>query len=116
MRSPDQTGSATPHPLPGRYRARVQDIDCELELNLDHMGCLTGLFSAEGEALRVVGGVPSGAGEVYGSIREGEGDGTLAVFRAVPQVSRLLLEFDAPEASDRWQPGERIVFERLALA
>lgn len=118
MRSPEHTGLAPlhPHPLPGTYRAHLQGMNCELELRLDHMGCLTGSFAADGERLDVFGGMPSNVGEVYGVIRENMGGETLAVFRAVPRISELVLELDVPGHDDRFMLAETIVFERVALA
>ena len=107
-----ETGLPTTHPLPGRYTARVADVDCELELDLDASGCLKGSFQAEGEALDVFGGVPSHFGEVYGVIRERTLGEALAVFRAVPQVRQLLLELDAPGQQHLMRLSHQIVFER----
>ncbi len=105
----------TPHPLPGCYRAQLQHIECDLELTLDQSGCLSGSFQANGENLEIIGGVPSGFGEVYGVIRERHSLETVAVFRAVPQIRQLILEIDTPNAHTVMELGnaERIVFERF---
>jgi hypothetical protein len=103
------------HPLPGKYKAQLQHIDCDLELGLDQSGCLTGSFFADGENLEISGGVPSTFGEVYGVIRERLNLETVAVFRAVPHIRQLVLEIDTPNAHNVMELGnaERIVFERL---
>jgi hypothetical protein len=105
----------TPHPLSGCYRARLQHTDCTLELTLDQSGCLSGSFQADGENLKIIGGVPSIFGEVYGSIREPTTGETVAVFRAVSRIRQLILEIDTPNAHNLMELGnaERIVFERF---
>jgi hypothetical protein len=103
------------HPLPGKYKAQLQHIDCDLELGLDQSGCLSGSFLADGEHLEITGGVPSVFGEVYGVIRERISLETVAVFRAVPHIRQLILEIDTPNANNVMELGnaERIVFERF---
>lgn len=104
-----------PHPLPGCYRAQLQDTICDLELNLDQSGCLSGSFLADGENLEITGGLPSAFGEVYGVIRERTTGETVAAFRAVPHLRQLILEIDTPNAHNVMELGnaERILFERL---
>ena len=103
------------HPLPGNYKAQLQHIDCDLELELDQSGCLRGSFVADGENLEICGGVPSAFGEVYGVIRQRLNLETVAVFRAVPHIRQLILEIDTPNAHNLMELGnaERIVFERF---
>lgn len=103
--------------LPGWYTARIQDVDCELELRLDLTGHLIGQFSAEGESLEIRGGVPSVSGETFGRILAPDGD-ILAVFRAVPNPTGLSLELDAPNPHDlmRLSNAERVIFTRQKLA
>jgi hypothetical protein len=100
--------------LAGRYAASIQDVDCKLELHLDDTGCLAGAFIADGEHLKILGGVPNAYGEVFGLILEPSGD-ILAVFRAAPHARNLILEVDTPGASDLMHLGnaERVTFKRL---
>lgn len=96
----------------GRFTAHLYDTACELELELDATGCLSGGFTVGNERLEVMGGVPNAFGEVFGLIRAPGGD-TLAVFRAVPQADDVLLEVDAPDG--QWHAmtdAKRMVFVR----
>jgi hypothetical protein len=100
--------------LPGRYTASLQDVDCRLELHLDHSGCLAGAFIADGEHLEIMGGVPNAYGEVFGLILE-PGGGILAVFRAAPDARNLIFEVDVPGEGDLMHLGnaERLMFRRV---
>jgi hypothetical protein len=102
--------------LAGRYITSVHHIECRLELRLDQMGCLSGVFVADGEHLRILGGAPDAYGEVFGLILEPSGH-ILAVFRAVPEAEHLILEVDVPGEGDLMHLGnvERLRFRRLAL-
>ena len=98
--------------LTGTFSATLHDIRCEIELRVDHTGCHCGHFSADGERLEIIGGVPSTLGEFFGAIRAANGE-TIAVFRVTPHSDGLLLELDLP---DKREPmilanAERIVFQ-----
>ncbi len=103
-----------PQTLTGRYAASIQDVDCKLELHLDDTGCLAGAFIADGEHLKILGGVPNAYGEVFGLILEPGGD-ILAVFRAAQDAKNLILEVDVPGEGDLMHLGnaERLSFRRL---
>lgn len=100
--------------LPGQYATSIQDVRCRLELHLDDTGCLTGALTTGDERLEIMGGVPNAYGEVLGLIRASGGD-TLAVFRAVPQATDLILEMDAPDEGNptRLSGTERVMFRRI---
>ncbi len=100
--------------LAGHYITSIQNMDCTLELQLDHTGCLAGTFIADGEHLKIMGGVPNTYGEVFGLILEPSGN-ILAVFRAVHDAKNLILEVDVPGEGDLMHLGnaERLSFRRL---
>jgi hypothetical protein len=100
--------------LAGRYAVSIQDVNCTLELHLDDTGCLAGVFIADGEHLKIIGGVPNTYGEVFGLILEPDGN-ILAVFQAAPHAEHLILEVDVPGEGDLMHLGnaERVTFKRL---
>jgi hypothetical protein len=102
--------------LTGCYIASIQDVDCRLELYLDHTGCLAGAFIADFEHLKIMGGVPNMYGEVFGLILEPSGK-IMAVFRAALHAQNLILEVDVPGEGDLMRLGnaERVTFNRSNL-
>ena len=102
----------------GRFTARLNDTTCELELELDATGCLSGGLTVGTERFEVMGGVPNAFGEVFGLIRAPAGGDTLAVFRVVPQADDVLLEVDVPDGG-QWHTmtnAQRTVFVRQQAA
>lgn len=102
----------TAQTITGRFQATIRNVKCELELYLDHTGCVTGSFTTDGERLEVMGGVPTAFGQVFGLIRAPGGD-TLAVFRAVPQARNLVLEVNTPGL--KLLEAQRVSFQRLRV-
>ncbi len=86
--------------LEGNYSAQIKNLECQLHLRLNAIGCLFGTFHAEGETLTIYGGVPSLYGDAYGLMREAAGLETIAVFHAIPQANAVLLELDLPGKGD----------------
>ena len=97
--------------LTGTFSATLHEIPCEIQLCLDHTGCHTGHFMADGERLEIIGGVASTLGEFYGAIRAANNE-TVAVFRATPHADGLQLDLDLPAQREPMQlaNAERIVF------
>jgi hypothetical protein len=95
--------------ITGRFHTTIQNVKCELELHLDHTGCVIGTFTADKETLEVMGGVPNAFNQVFGLIREPGGD-TLAVFHAAPHAQNLVLKVNTP--SLRLGGAERVSFQR----
>jgi hypothetical protein len=101
--------------LEGHYRTKFDNLECELQLKLNSIGCLVGSFQTEDEILEIHGGVPSLYGDVYGLMRENTHLETIAVFHAIPDRHGVLLELDLPGTGDLMKLGNatRLVFTRL---
>ena len=97
--------------LTGTFSATLHEIPCEIQLRLDHTGCHTGHFMADGERLEIIGGAASTLGEFFGAMRAESGE-TVAVFRATPHTDGLQLELDLPAQREpmKLANAERIVF------
>jgi hypothetical protein len=102
----------TTQSLVGLYRATVGSTPCEIQLELDKTGCLSGAFSAESERLEIVTGLPKNTGEFFGTIRTHEGD-SIAVFKAIPKNNDLMLEINAPSESTVGATAKHVLFKRL---
>lgn len=61
-----ETSSAS---ITGRFFARLWDLDCVLELQLDRAGRIDGSFIADGESLEITGGSPDPQRAVCGATR-----------------------------------------------
>jgi hypothetical protein len=111
-----QGSSATSLTLEGQYTAHIHDLECELHLRLNAIGCLAGTFHSEDETLEIYGGIPSLYGDAYGIMRESTHLETLAVFHATPQPNGVMLELDLPGAGDLMKLGnaQTILFTRLS--
>jgi hypothetical protein len=102
--------------LEGHYKTQIDNLECDLRLNLNSIGCLVGTFQAADENLEVYGGIPSLYGDVYGLMREGAHLETTAVFHAIPDRNGLLLELDLPGVGDLMKLGNasRLMFTRVS--
>jgi hypothetical protein len=102
--------------LEGFYTTQFDNLECELQLKLNSIGCLVGTFKAANESLEIYGGIPSLYGDVYGLMRESTHSETIAVFHAIPNRNGVLLELDLPGAGDLMKLGNatRLVFNRVS--
>jgi hypothetical protein len=102
--------------LEGHYKTQIDNLECELQLQLNAIGCLVGTFKAVNESLEIYGGVPSLYGDVYGLMRERTHLETIAVFHAIPDRNGVLLELDLPGTGDLMKLGNatRLVFNRVS--
>ncbi len=101
--------------LVGHFTATLENVPCEINLEMDHTGCLVGGFCAATERLEIVGGIPNAFGEFFGLIRSKAGE-TVAVFHALPQSNGLMLELDLPSDGDlmKMPLAEPFSFQRIA--
>ena len=102
--------------LEGRYKTQIDQFACELQLQLNSIGCLVGTFRAESESFEIYGGIPSLYGDVYGVMRESTNLETIAVFHAIPDRNGVLLELDLPGTGDlmKLSNATRLVFSRVS--
>ncbi len=100
--------------LPGRYVARVWDLECVLELHLDSAGRLQGSFSADDEPLLLVIGVIHPDGEVSGLIRARHLEEVFAKFRARLRADSDLLEVDVTDVDTGLETAACVLFQRLS--
>ncbi len=104
--------------LPGRYAARVWDLECVLELHLDCAGRLQGSFSADGEPLLVVIGLTHANGQVSGQIRARNLAEIFAGFRARlgGDGNDLNVDVTDPDGeleSSQLETAAQVLFKRL---
>ncbi len=102
--------------LEGHYKTQIDHFECELQLNLNSIGCLVGTFQVAGERFEIYGGIPSLYGDVYGVMRENTHLETIAVFHAMPDRKGVLLELDLPAKGDLMKLGNasKLVFSRVS--
>jgi hypothetical protein len=103
--------------LPAAFSSRIDDVECALELHLNHDQCLRGLLRINDEFLEVRGGIPNAFDEVRGLLCTVGSEQPVAVFRAnFLGLSLLEFEVDQPGSNDLvvLVNAERHVFRRIA--
>jgi hypothetical protein len=103
--------------LPATFSSRIDDVECALELHLNHEQCLRGLLRINDEFLEVRGGIPNAFDELRGLLCTVGSEQLVAVFRAnFLGLSLLEFEVDQPGAHDLMAlvNAERQVFRRIA--
>ena len=105
-----KTSSAS---ITGRFFARLWDLDCVLELQLDGAGRFEGSFIADGESLEITSGPPDPQRAVCGAIRAHDLAESFAGFKARLDEDGLFLEVDA--IADEMEPESvtRTIFLRI---
>ena len=116
-----QSAAAVTH-ASGQYTAQIQGVACLLNLELRRDGHLSGTLVQGGETLWLVGGIagPSSTGSGsggYGFLLEPEGRSIIALFLVRLEGTRLSLELDVPDFSERLTLShtEHIRFERTQV-
>jgi hypothetical protein len=103
--------------LPATFSSRIDDVECTIELHLNHDQHLRGLLRINDEFLEVRGGIPNAFDEVRGLLSTVGSEQSVAVFRA-NFLGLSLLEFEVgqPGAHDSVAliHAERHVFRRNA--
>ena len=76
----------------GPYRAQIQGVACNLDLELRPDSHLSGTLFLDGETLWLVGGIAGTSGQGYGFLLEASSRAVIAVFVVRLEGARLSLE------------------------